>query len=324
MIGLLIFPVLVCGYIYITESPREQIRISLYHGWLLYIRAAKFGILIVAFVAALFGYLLPAIGTSIGHWTGITLLPDTHLFLYLANLMGSGLYPGRQLDPSTLASLQLASLSFCSIVLTWLTAFTCQRVNWLGAQRLRRARKRQVELLLEDKAPIEHQLITIKTQAKIDFAHNAAIYRARRDVLSHLRCGKIKRHDPEDRAALAAILKQLTYRQVTYALISLENDKVYIGLPTLLPEPDEESVISRGIGVIPVRSGYRDKRRRIVITGGHDFDLAAPLPTNTLSLTRDKIISISGFTFPSRPYPRLLPPSDISDTPVTSSRRTIR
>ena len=62
MIGLLIFPVLVCGYIYLTESPAERIRISLYHGWSLYIRAAQFGILIVAVVALLFGYLLPWLG----------------------------------------------------------------------------------------------------------------------------------------------------------------------------------------------------------------------------------------------------------------------
>ena len=316
MIGLLIFPVLVCGYIYLTESPAERIRISLYHGWSLYIRAAQFGILIVAVVALLFGYVLPWLGVLIGRLTGITLLPHTHLFMLLAQLMASGLYSATPPPPATMASLQIASLSLCSIAFTWSIAWSCQRFTWLGATRLQQARRHHVVKLLRDQAPIEHHLVTIMTQAKIDLAHNAAILEARTGLSDNLRKGTIDRHDRMSRSSLLETLKQLKYRKITYALVTLENDKVYIGLPTIVPEPDEESVVSNAIRLIPLRSGYRhEQNKQVNLTTQYDFDLAAPRAEFEVSLQRDKIISVSGFTF------NLRHPSSASVRPASTGPR---
>lgn len=48
MLAFLLVPILVCGIIWINNDPKEYFKISTYQGWLVYLHAAKFGIIIVS------------------------------------------------------------------------------------------------------------------------------------------------------------------------------------------------------------------------------------------------------------------------------------
>ena len=48
MLAFLLVPILVCGIIWMNNDPKEYFKISTYQGWLVYLHAAKFGIIIVS------------------------------------------------------------------------------------------------------------------------------------------------------------------------------------------------------------------------------------------------------------------------------------
>lgn len=54
MIAFLAIPLLVCGLIWITTTPKEQFRVSAYQGWLVYLHAAKLGLYHFIFVYIIF------------------------------------------------------------------------------------------------------------------------------------------------------------------------------------------------------------------------------------------------------------------------------
>lgn len=93
------------------------------------------------------------------------------------------------------------------------------------------------------------------------------------------------------------IFNTLEYRELHYSLITLENDKFYIGLPKIIPEPDEESITSNSVQIIPVMSGYRDEKKLPIFTTEYDFDLGSVSPQDCISFPRDKILTVSGFSF---------------------------
>ncbi|MCE9665270.1 hypothetical protein LY622_17725 [Halomonas sp. M5N1S17] len=303
MIGLLLFPILVCGYLYITTWPSEKIRISLYHGWSLYIRAAAYGMLIVAMIFFLFGIALPKLGFLIGEKTGFTPLPNTNIFLFVSSIIEENNVLHLEKSESTKASLDIASISITSIFIAWLLAAIMRKVS-SGNSRISKVISRtirldtliftSVERLYAAKSPIEYQLLMIAKKADSDITYNEDIANLREEVYEAILSGEI---DRKDKNKMKDIFNTLEYRELNYSLITLENDKFYIGLPKILPEPDEESITSNSIQIIPVMSGYRDKEKLPVFTTEYDFDPGTISSHDCISFPRDKILTVSGFSF---------------------------
>ncbi|MCG5516258.1 MULTISPECIES: hypothetical protein [unclassified Ectothiorhodospira] len=303
MIGLLLFPILVCGYLYITAWPSERIRISLYHGWSLYIRAAAYGMMIVAAIFFLFGIALPKLGLLVGNMTGFTPFPNTNIFLFISQLIEESNVLHLEKSEKTKVSLDIASISITSISISWLLATFINKIS-SGNSNISKAISRairvdaltfsSIERLYAAKSPIEYQLLMIAKQADSDIAYNEDIGKLRGKVYQAILDGKI---DRKDRNKMKEIFKVLQYRELNYSLITLENDKFYIGLPKILPEPDEESITSSSVQIIPVMSGYRDEKKLPVFTTKYDFDLGSTSSQDCISFPRDKIVTVSGFSF---------------------------
>lgn len=302
MIGLFLFPILVCGYLFITTWPTERIRVSLYHGWSLYIRAAAFGIIIVTFIFISFGIILPKIGLLIGR-SGIHLLPDTNIFKLLSDLIESS-YIFRSSDSEVAKpSLEIASISIICIILTWLFTGAISIISKGETRvaktisskiRLEKIKDTSIERVFAAKSPIEHQLLVIAKKAIIDISYNKSIEQERKKVFEAIAKGVIDRKEKE---LMEEIFAALEYREINHALVTLENEKFYIGLPKIIPEPDEESVASNAVQIIPVWSGYRDEKKLLKFTTDYDFDLSETSSHDCISIPRDKILTVSGFKF---------------------------
>lgn len=302
MIGLFLFPILVCGYLFITTWPSERIKISLYHGWSLYIRAAAYGIVIVTTIFIIFGILLPKIGLLIGK-TGFHFLPDTNIFKLLSDLIESSYIFRSEYPKGSRPTLEIVSISISSIILTWAISSTIAIISngeTKAAQsisskiRLEKIKDRSIERVFAAKSPIEYQLLIIAKKAIIDVAYNKSIEKERKEVFEAIAEGIINRKEKE---IMEEIFEALEYREINHALVTLENEKFYIGLPKIIPEPDEESVASNAIQIIPVWSGYRDKEKLLNFTTEYDFELGETSSHDCVSIPRDKILTVSGFKF---------------------------
>lgn len=302
MIGLFLFPILVCGYLFITTWPTERIRISLYHGWSLYIRAAAFGIIIVTFIFITFGIIFPNIGIFIGN-SGIQILPDTNIFKLLSELIESSYIFNSNDKKAAKPSLEIASISIISITITWLFTGAISIVSkgeMRAAKiisskiRLENIKEKSIEKVFAAKSPIEYQLLMIAKKATTDISYNKSIEEERKKVFEAIADKKI---DRKEKSNMHQIFKALEYREINHALITLEDSKFYIGLPKIIPEPDEESVASSSVQIIPVWSGYRNKKKMIKFTTDYDFDLHNTSNEDCISIPREKILTVSGFKF---------------------------
>lgn len=309
MLGLLIVPMLICGYFYIIAWPTERIRISLYHGYSLYIRAAAFGFLIVAFIFFSFGVFFPWLGVWFGQLTGYTPLPDTNIFKCLSLFIKGNNALSITDTNEVNASFDIASISIVSIFMTWIVTVFISVISKGKSDRLKRlsrliglekVKKNSIEKLFLAKSPVEYHLLIIAKKAEEDLSYNDYMRSIRKSVFEAIVSREI---DRKNKLEMQEIFATLEYREVNYALITLENDKFYIGLPTILPEPDEEGVASTSIQIIPVISGYRDERKLLSFTTEYDFDLSGGSSHDCISFPRDKILSVSGFSFDT--YERL-------------------
>lgn len=298
MIGLLLFPILVCGYLFITAWPAERVKMSLYHGWSLYIRAAAYGIIIVTTIFLLLGIALPAIGLYIGKFL-FHIFPDTNIFKLLSNLIASSYIFHSNDNPINNPSLDIASISIVCIATTWLfkgILYISSSTNLpLLTKQLKKTKEKSIEKLFKAKSPVEYQLLTIAKKAKEDIKYNKIIEGEREKIYAAIVEGNINRK--ERAKELPKIFEVLKYRVINYALISLDNEKFYIGLPTIIPDPDEESVASNSIQIIPTWSGYRDEKRTLNFTTEYDFDINNTSDYERISISREKVISVSGFIF---------------------------
>ncbi|AMC99360.1 hypothetical protein [Halomonas chromatireducens] len=309
MIGFLIFPILICGYLYISSWPPEKIKISLYHGWSLYIRAAAFGFIIVTAIFFIFGAALPKLGLLIYHNTGFSLTSSSSIFSLVSSFIEDSHVFRLSQTAASDASIDMASVSIVSILITWLTFGL---INFISKSQRKTIKKIaeffwiehikacSIERIFLEKSPIEHQLLIIANKAKEDLAYNDYIKSVREKAFKAVVDGDINR---DNKDAMNEIFSALQYRSITYSLITLENDKFYIGLPVIIPEPDEESIASTSIQIIPVASGYRDKKKNLTFTTEYDFHLSELTNHDCISIPRDKLLTVSGFSFDT--YKRL-------------------
>lgn len=90
------------------------------------------------------------------------------------------------------------------------------------------------------------------------------------------------------------LLFELSLSKDKYAMITLEDRKVYVGKVIDMGEPTETNGIDQDISIMPLMSGYRDKDTlKIEFTTDYD-EVEADI---YLSLRQDKIISVTEFDF---------------------------
>ncbi len=68
MAALLLIPILVCGVIWISNHPEAKLHISTYQGWLIYLQAAKYGVIILGSVFFVLEILFPLITVDLLNW----------------------------------------------------------------------------------------------------------------------------------------------------------------------------------------------------------------------------------------------------------------
>ncbi|MDP4557808.1 hypothetical protein Q9247_08945 [Halomonas meridiana] len=200
-------------------------------------------------------------------------------------------------------SLEIASISIICIILTWLFTGAISIISKGETRvaktisskiRLEKIKDTSIERVFAAKSPIEHQLLVIAKKAIIDISYNKSIEQERKKVFEAIAKGVIDRKEKE---LMEEIFAALEYREINHALVTLENEKFYIGLPKIIPEPDEESVASNAVQIIPVWSGYRDEKKLLKFTTDYDFDLSETSSHDCISIPRDKILTVSGFKF---------------------------
>ena len=90
------------------------------------------------------------------------------------------------------------------------------------------------------------------------------------------------------------LLFELSLQTDKYAMISLEDRKVYVGKVIDMGEPTEVNGIDQDISIMPLMSGYRDKDTlEVKFTTSYE-DVDADI---YLSLRQDAIISVTEFHF---------------------------
>lgn len=305
MIGLLLFPILVCGYLFITTWPSERIKLSLYHGWSLYIRAAAIGTIVIPVLYIFFGILFPWAGRLAGSHFDFHLFQDTNIYRLASSWIENSKIIYLAEPTNTKQFIDIATLSIVSIFLSWVIKWFAlpilsnkNKIFRLVSKLLflSKCKEKSIEKLFKEKAPIEYLLYIISKQSSSDIEYNKDIEEIRNEVAGIIKSGQIDRREHQEE--LSRTLGLLEYRTVNHALITLENRKFYIGLPLIIPEPDEDSVLASSVQIIPVMSGIRkEKDQSLEITTKYDFDLSSPKHEDSISIPTGKIISVSGFMF---------------------------
>lgn len=93
---------------------------------------------------------------------------------------------------------------------------------------------------------------------------------------------------------LDAMLFHLSLAKDKYAMISMDDRKVYVGKVCSLGEPSETNGMDQDIAIIPLMSGFRDKDTLKVTFNTHYDEIGAEI---LLSLRQSSIISATEFNF---------------------------
>jgi hypothetical protein len=289
LIAFLLIPLLVCGYILLTTLPSEKVRLSLYTGWSLYLRAATYGFFTFLLTALIFSVILPFIGKLIGIIPALAILPDTDLISVISEAIESILTLDDNASNYQLY-LYLTSLSLITCTLLLIFNLTINNLPWLK----RKSATREVdniEKMFAKHSPLEYTLFIIGKNYQEVFKYNYQISKLREKSYE-----KYKKNEINDEE-IRKIWKELSFKDLNFALITLENGKFYIGRPILIPPPDEESIFSSSIMLMPLMSGYRDTKQELVFTTEYDFDLSIARPEDSVAFSVDKILTVSGFNF---------------------------
>lgn len=272
---------------------------------------------ILALSLFLWGYFLPSFGFWLGDHLSIKILPNKKPFDLTSSFLRNLLHAQDDQKNVTESSLTIASISFWSLV-TGIIAFffnklmecmASKRQAWFFSKFF--SKSKAIEKVFCERAPIEYQLVRISEKYKEDFNYNKEVLFYRHVLAESF--SSLNKKEKEEGSLVRAerlnsireVKKELKLRALNYALITLENGKTYICLPLTIPPPDEEAISANSISVIPVMSGYRDNDKALKFTTRYDFDLHKPSDVDCISIDREKIVTVSGFSFET--YYRLNP-----------------
>lgn len=289
MITFLLVPLLISGYILLTTLPSEKVRLSLYTGWSLYLRAATYGFFTLFSIALFFSLALPAIGKTIGLIPRLAILPDTDLISVISDVIEANV-PLEHSTSNYQLYLYLTSLSLltCALLLTF--NLVSNNLSWCSKKTASRE-VAYVKRIFAKYSPLEYTLFTIGENYQEVFEYNYQISLLREKAYEDFKTQKISKE------GIREVWKELEFKDLNFALITLENGKFYIGRPILIPPPDEESIFSSSITLMPLMSGYRNEEKELVFTTEYDFDLNISRIEDSVSFSVDKILTVSGFNF---------------------------
>jgi len=304
LLGLLLAPVLICGYILITSLPKEKLRISLHQGWSLYLRAATVGSVAVTFYFILLVFVFPLLGKWLGHIFDFYLFSERNILSYISNQIIQSHILHFPEGKENKINLEIIAFSIISIIISLCIAFYVRedeqgllgkKRSKLGLLGIKRLKPNLVSEIFKSTSPVEYLLLIIGERLEEDLYYNTLISDLREEVYKHIKNQDSKENITIDE--LSNIREDLQHRALQFALITLENGKFYIGLPKIVPPPDEESISSNSILIIPVASGFRQSDHSLDINTYYEFDLSSSSHHDGIAFLTEKILTVSGFSF---------------------------
>lgn len=297
MIATLLIPILVAGFFACHIHPVESYRLHRYEGQYLYLKSAELGFkcfaIACAMLAALYGvcrllswavHLLwggDAVGTLERAWSAI---------IHLMQGLGA----------ETPAKANEQAWIFLLSLLTWGAAYV------LKAFALRRLGRRFGQTAVVTAIPLHADALEADAEHPADSDEKGltdarAASRGPRKTLADLRVhviGEILQDSPLDR-----LLFRLSLEKDKFAMLVMNDRKVYVGKVIDLGEPSATSGMDQDILIIPLMSGYRDKDTLKVHFTTHYSEVDASIH---LALRQDAIVSVTEFDF--RAYRQWNPP----------------
>lgn len=248
MFFLLIFPVLVAGFIACHIHPVHSYKLHRYEGQYLYLKSADLGLRCFT-IGFMLAFAL--------HY----LLPD---------------------------SIALKSIT---LPLT-LSSFLSELMLEMGANQVGEADKMAWFFILSSMTVFA--AFVIKMWGHINLRFRFGTWDAKVFVI-----GEILDDSPLDR-----MLFQLSLQKNKYAMISMDDRKVYVGKVISLGEPSETDGMDQDISIMPLMSGYRDKDT-LIVDFTTDYEEVKPKDGESnnefspihLSLRQEAIISATEFNF---------------------------
>ncbi|MDC7682170.1 hypothetical protein PQU92_02715 [Asticcacaulis sp. BYS171W] len=125
---------------------------------------------------------------------------------------------------------------------------------------------------------------------------------------------------------LDSLLFNLSLAKDKYAMISMDDRKVYVGKVCSLGEPSETNGMDQDIAIIPLMSGYRDKDTLEVTFNTHYDEISAEI---LLTLRQSSIISATEFNFDAykiwNPKPKKAKKTKaVADQPTATPRQRVQ
>jgi hypothetical protein len=105
--------------------------------------------------------------------------------------------------------------------------------------------------------------------------------------------------EAEEKKAYEAFKNYLLYEadERTYALITLNSRKIYIGVPISTGKPDEEGIENKEILILPSFSGFRDEKKLLIeITNKYIINHADHTHTDLIAIPKAQINTVSAFS----------------------------
>ncbi|SGZ08228.1 hypothetical protein [Moritella viscosa] len=259
MFALLILPILISGFIVLSISPSEKLKLHRYDGQLLYLKAAKIG-LRYFIVITIFSFFMKKISFDVtipsvflnvdtdNEFTTLTI--DPALVTHIAKGI-SAITNGSTISSDILELSWLLSLSFLTIGSAYFISLV--------------------------------KSLSVKIQNKI----LKRLYG--NSTLSIILLGRILKDSPIDYMFYEsfAIRKPI--------LISLKNRKVYIGFVNKLGEPSESEAPNQEISLVPAISGYRNKDTQKVVLQ-NDYSIPEEFDSSIV-IKVDEIETVSWFNY---------------------------
>lgn len=261
MLLLLIFPVLVAGFLACHLHPIYAYHLHRYEGQYLYLKSAQLGIqcLAIALIAALAAHFWLPSSLTIG---------NTRISLALA--------------PALATAMQTAGVAATATEASKLAWFFILSVLTLGAA------------------------FIIKGWGHLSLLRRFGTRNARVFVI-----GELLEDSPLDN-----LLFKLSLHKDKYAMLTMNDRKVYVGKVISLGEPSETSGMDQDISIMPLMSGYRHKDDLTVKFTTHYDETEAAI---YLSLRQDAIVSATEFDFEAYQNwnpPKGNEPPEIATTPT--------
>lgn len=255
---------IISGLIFIYAHPYQQVKIYEYHGWLMYMHAAKFGMYFLLASFFLFQVIFPFF-----YLCFLTLLKIISLIPIVPDISGN-IPPILPIKNSFFFAYETPITILAEII---------------------------KELVGNDNSSLNHYLTSLSIFTFIlSFLYSKYLsLRFQKDDFCSALLAQYRAHSPIDGFLIDAFFND------QYVLITLDTNKVYVGMPASIPLDSSEKDLNKSdIGILIFESGYRDSKNMDYIQTNNYEDiykdyLEETLPRPKVVIKRESIVSISNF-----------------------------